>query len=237
LETDKKLSAQHLKKTLACEEHGYKLLHIFENEWKAKRTIWESMISNMLGLSRRIYARKTTVKVITVQEARQFFNDTHMQGYVKSSLYIGLYFGEDLVSCASFGKPRFSKGDFEILRFSNALNTVVVGGFSKIMKYFERTHSGTLISYANRRWSIGGVYERNGFEKVSTSRPNYFYWDGKTPLVLQSRNKFQKHKLKKELDLFDPELTESQNMYLNGYRRIWDCGNILYKKKLEGKNS
>ena len=27
---------------------------------------------------------------------------------------------------------------------------------------------------------------------------------------------------------FDPELTESQNMYDNGYRKIYDCGNQVW---------
>jgi hypothetical protein len=39
---------------------------------------------------------------------------------------------------------------------------------------------------------------------------------------------FQKHKLAKIIKVFDPNLTEWENMQLNGYDRIWDCGNLKY---------
>jgi hypothetical protein len=38
----------------------------------------------------------------------------------------------------------------------------------------------------------------------------------------------QKHKLEKLLDIFDPNKTEYQNMLDNGYKRVWDSGNIKY---------
>jgi len=43
-----------------------------------------------------------------------------------------------------------------------------------------------------------------------------------------SRNKFQKHKLEKQLDSFDPVKTEWENMKDNGYDRFWDCGNKVW---------
>ena len=41
--------------------------------------------------------------------------------------------------------------------------------------------------------------------------------------------KYQKHKLPKLLEAFDANLTEWQNMQNNGYDRIWDCGNDVWK--------
>lgn len=34
------------------------------------------------------------------------------------------------------------------------------------------------------------------------------------------------------LEIFDENLTEYQNMLNNGYDRIWDCGNYKYKYKI-----
>jgi hypothetical protein len=34
---------------------------------------------------------------------------------------------------------------------------------------------------------------------------------------------FQKHKLKEKLKIYNENLTEWENMQLNGYNRIWDC--------------
>ena len=43
-----------------------------------------------------------------------------------------------------------------------------------------------------------------------------------------NRVKFQKHKLANILEIFNSELSEVENMYANGYERIWDCGNLCF---------
>ena len=82
------------------------------------------------------------------------------------------------------------------------------------------------MTYADRRYSDGTLYEKIGFKKIGISKPNYFYF--KNTSMLLSRLKFQKHKLKNILESFNPELTEWDNMQLNGYDRIWDCGNYVF---------
>jgi len=37
------------------------------------------------------------------------------------------------------------------------------------------------------------------------------------------------NRLKNTLSNFNPKLTEWKNMQLNGYDRIWDCGNLKYE--------
>jgi hypothetical protein len=49
-------------------------------------------------------------------------------------------------------------------------------------------------------------------------------------LILESRIKYQKHKLKDVLSIFDGEKTEYENMKNNGFRRIYDCGNMVFEK-------
>ena len=52
-------SDYHLGKTLACEEKGIRLIHIFEDEWLFKRQIVESIIKSALGIyKQKIFARK-----------------------------------------------------------------------------------------------------------------------------------------------------------------------------------
>jgi hypothetical protein len=34
--------------------------------------------------------------------------------------------------------------------------------------------------------------------------------------------------LKNKLNKFNPELSEYDNMLLNGYNRVWDCGNYKF---------
>ena len=59
-----------------------------------------------------------------------------------------------------------------------------------------------------------------------SSNPGYKYFRENG---LESRMKYQKHKLPKLLETFNPDLTEWENMKVNGFDRIWDCGNLVFK--------
>ena len=216
----------HLDKTNQCLEKGIQLFHIFEGE---NLDLWLSMINNKLGLNERIFARKCEIRELANKDIINFLNDNHIQGYVQSKINLGLFFQNKLVSVMTFSKPRFNKRyEYELIRFCSLKNTSVIGGANKLLKYFiNKYHPKSIISYANRRFSNGSIYETLGFKKIGVSTPNYFYF--KDSSVLESRNKYQKHKLSKLLSDFDPSLSESENMFKNGYRRIYDCGNLVYE--------
>jgi hypothetical protein len=75
------------------------------------------------------------------------------------------------------------------------------------------------------------MYENLGFKLTHYSNPNYVYVKaGKITQITElfSRQKFQKHKLSKLLEIYDENLSEWENMQLNGYDRYWDCGNAVY---------
>jgi hypothetical protein len=102
-----------------------------------------------------------------------------------------------------------------------------MGGASKLWSYFVKNHNPkSVITYADRRYSDGTFYEKIGFKKIGISKPNYFYF--KNTINLLSRLNFQKNKLSGKLEKFDACLTEWENMQLNGYDRIWDCGNHVF---------
>ena len=221
---------RHLNKTNECEKQGIHLVHIFENEWNFKQEIVKSRIKNLLGVfGFTIYARKCEVKEVSSKESFEFQNQNHIQGGVHSKVNIGLYYENELVSLMTFSKPRFNKKhEWELVRFCNRLHCHVPGGASRLLKYFERNYSPkSIVSYADRRWSQGNLYEKLGFKLNSISNPNYWYIvDGQ----LESRVKYQKHKLKNLLEHFDESMSEWENMKNNGFNRIFDCGNLVYIK-------
>jgi hypothetical protein len=218
-------------------KNKFKLFQIFENEWNFKQDIWKSMLLNHIKKSKKIYARQCVIKEIDSKMVKEFLELNHLQGYVSSKVRIGLFYNNELVSVMTFGTPRMNKKyEYELLRFCNKLNLSVIGGASKLLTYFKRNYTPkSIISYANKRWSTGNLYELLGFEYSHDTNPNYYYiHKNDNYMVLHSRYKFQKHKLNK-LQFFDNNLTEFENMCNNGYRRIYDCGNLVYvwKTKVE----
>ncbi len=226
----------HLDKMITCENMDIQLFRIFENEWISpiKQHIWKSMINNKLKLTPNIiYGRQTTVRNLSDPtnniKINQFLDKNHMQGRGRASVKIGLYYDNELISVMTFGKSRFNKKyEWELIRFCTKCDYVVVGGASKLFKYFTRIYQPTnVVSFANKRWSNGNLYTSLGFNYINTSKPNYFYFKPNSN-ILESRIKFQKHKLAKLLKDFDPNLSESLNMYNHGYRKIYDCGNMIF---------
>lgn len=226
-----------LKKLEACEKNNIKLLNIFENEWldPIKQLIWKSIIINQFGISTApVMARECVIKKVPNDIARWFLDNNHLQGYRPASVQLGLYLNDDkLVQMMSFSKPRFSNvAEWEIIRFATdsiSCNELrVVGGASKLFTAFRREYNPkSIITYADRRFSKGNVYQMLGFTEMKYSNPNYFYLKENTKKLF-SREKFQKHKLASQLEIFDSNLSERENMYSNGWRRIYDCGNKVF---------
>ena len=97
-----------------------------------------------------------------------------------------------------------------------------MGALSKLISHIN---SKSIISYVDLRYGTGKSYEKIGFKKLGQSKPNYFYT--KNHKIRENRLKYQKHKLELILEQYDPNLTEWQNMQLNQFDRIWDCGNLI----------
>lgn len=220
-----KENSYHLEKTENCEKQGIQLIHVFEDEWLYKPDIVKSRINGLLGQNERIFARKCKIAEVSYKDAASFLDENHIQGACVSKYNYGLYHDGELVSVMTFGKSRFKRGEYEMLRFCNRLYTNVVGGASKLFKHFLDEHSEIteVISFADRRWSVGNLYEKLGFEKVSVTTPAYYYIVGD---IRHNRVEFQKHKLVKEG--FDKNLTEHEIMLNRKIYRIYDCGNIKY---------
>ena len=222
----------HINKTNLCNDKGIRLIHIFEDEWKLKNNIVKSMLKNILDKNdTKIYARKCELKKVNQKEKKEFLENNHIQGDVNSKINLGLFYNDELVSLMTFGGLRINlgskqeEGSYELLRFCNKLNTNVIGGASKLFKYFIKTYAFKKIkSYCDLRWFKGKLYEILGFNLVRTSKPNYFYTKG---CLRENRFKYRKDKL--VADGFDKNKTERDIMIENKYYRIYDCGCNVYE--------
>jgi hypothetical protein len=232
----------HISKTNKCLQNNIRLFHIFEDEWRNKKDIWKSILRYNFGkIHNKLHARKCEVAVVDNSNARYFLNANHLQGYSNCSISLGLHHDNELVSLLTFGKSRFDNNiEWEIIRFANKIDTTVVGGFQKLFKHFIKTYNPcSIVSYADKRYSIGNLYRNVGMKEISNNAINYYYFN-KRQGVRYSRHLFQKHKLKDKLPLFDGSLSEVMNMRMNGFNRIYDCGNYKftwYKNEETGGSS
>jgi len=225
----------HLNKTIIANNKNIKLLHIFEDEWINNKLIIMSMIKNKVGLIKnKIYARKCYIKEITSKESNNFLEKNHLQGSINSSIKLGLFNNDQLVSVMTFGKKRkvlgsISKIDsFELYRFCNKLDLIVVGGASKLLKFFIKNYNPKeILTYANKRYSNGDIYEKLNFSYISDTKPNYWYVRGNKRL---HRYNFRKDILIKSG--YNKNDTEKNIMKENGYLRIYDCGSMKFTMNL-----
>lgn len=215
----------HQEKYQKCKDLNIRLLTIFEDEWEFNQDLVKNKILHILKLSEqsKIFARKCGVKIVPAKEKKIFYNQNHIQGSGPGSLTYGLYYNNQLVSCMTFIVKQ--NGVYELNRYATSYN--VVGGFSKLLSYFESNHLySKIISYADLRWSVGNMYEANGFILDSIVSPTYEY-------VINNRrthrSNFMRSKLFTRLgDNFNSNLTEFQNCDRAGIPRIWNCGLLRY---------
>lgn len=229
---NKESPSDRVKHSFKCDyalSNGIRLYQFFDHELYNKKRIITSMIANTLGASNVVYARKCKIIELQDDTYRELCNKCHIQGYRSAAIKLGLIYNDNIMCCMSFSKY---KDGFEIIRFFNSLNTRTVGGASKLLAYFI-THSqpSSIYTYADRRFSTGALYDKIGFTRLSTTKPNYTYMAPNGTIL--SRQKCQKHKLAKLLGTqFNQNATESTNMFLAGYRRIWDAGHNKFIMQL-----
>lgn len=226
----------HLDKLTKMTALGLGLVQVFEDEWSFKKDIVKSVLLSRIGASPiKVFARNLRVGRVTPKEYRKFIERNHLQGFAAAEIVLGLYSQESLVMLTAFSTKRaiFGKQEanwFELVRMCSALNTSVVGGFSRLLAHFIKAYKPEGVkTFCDRRYFNGAGYEAVGFIHSHNTTPNYWYFKQN---ARYSRFSFQKHKLATKLAVFDAHLSEKANMEANGYYRIYDCGNAVYTLKV-----
>ena len=228
----------HKEKNAFFEKKGIQIIHIWEDDWKFKRGIVESRIINILKPNEnKIWGRKCNIQELNSSTYKDFMIKNHLQGHAPGKYKIGLYFNGKLVSAMSFSKTRRNlgykeniDGVFELLRFCSKLNTNVIGGSSKLLKYFIKKYKpNKIISYASKDWSVGNLYLILGFKGVKETVPNYFYFHKDEGLRINRFN-FRKDILVKEG--YDKNKSEHQIMNERNYYRVYDTGSLLFEMNI-----
>jgi hypothetical protein len=106
-----------------------------------------------------------------------------------------------------------------------------MGGSEKLWKFaVDQLQATSIVSYCDKRWFTGAVYEKLGFTLKTVGKPTYWYTDYTTRW---HRTKFTKKNLLKMSQ--DKDINPTQEDWSSysesqitkdilGLDRIWDCG-------------
>jgi len=129
-------------------------------------------------MQRRVYARKTIVKVIDSETAQSFVEAYHSSGSAAPNtrvFSIGLLYKKELIAVAQFCSPRTSakKAEYstELLRLCFKQNVRVTGGASKLVNYYKQEFSPyDIFTYQDTTGENTKVYEHAGFKLISQDK-------------------------------------------------------------------
>jgi len=157
-------------------------IRLWEDLYINHPVVINSRILSLLGISSRIYARKTTVSSISQEVLDVFVAENHLNIPLRAKYRYGLYHLQKLVAIMAFGRscPIQVSGttykSYELLRYCSMVNCTVVGGLSKLIHHFEeKINPEHIMTYVDREWSEGKSYINLGFT-IDTFTSPYGFW-------------------------------------------------------------
>jgi hypothetical protein len=214
----------HHEKMLAANQNGFRLVQIFENEWKHKKDQVQSFLLSALGLNEKtVGARKCLVRQIEKKQAKEFLESFHIQGAGQIETALALFHEEKIIAVASFVRHHRNRKDWVLSRWCCAKNCTIQGGLSKIMKAFFESDPTIkkVISWSDNRWSNGNGYLKSGWELDGELPPDYFYYGTKG----EHRGRIVSKQSRKKSVVKTPSgMTEHQHSMNDGLLRIYDAG-------------
>ena len=219
----------HFDKWNNCKGQGIQLLTIWEDQIINNTSIIENIIKSRLGIyDYHIGARKCILKEVPSKESDIFLKENHLQGSIKGSIRLGLYYNGELVSIMVFGHKRRALGNkdisddiYELYRYCNKIGWQIIGGASRLFNHFIDSHPDCIIeSFSSNDISTGNLYEKLNFKLDSIQKGSYWYID-------KYMNRYHRYSYRKDMLVrngADPSKTEFEITDEMGLIRIYDSG-------------
>jgi len=213
----------HKEKTDACLEKGIFLLHIFEDDFNAKKDLIFARIKQLIGKSKPILFEQIEVKTIDVSLASEFLNNNHIHGATKATFHYGLFQKNILISVTGFLKGRKgtkNSNKYEIVR--HATNRHVVDSLEIVLKEFKNNFSETLYTFCDNSFYSYQDYVKVGFIKIRKTLPDYKYV---VKSKRENKSQWKKQDIKIKLpDIYSDNKTIKEMMLEAKIYKIYDCG-------------
>ena len=226
----------HANKYQACKAQGITLFEVWEDDWNLRRDLVVRFLAERFGVAGEASkvlpelpsywfeeAGSVTPQVITLEEAQDFFDEHHVNGFVIGTHFWGLKDSENRLRAALVTS---GSGEVHISRYAVA---GVVDGFASLLSFVEES-----IDVA--RWvsdvepHMASLYESNGFIVDKVLAPDFSYF------VRGERVHKSNYPVERFSDdsglLWEDGLSERELAKLNGIHRIWDSGKVRFVKEI-----
>lgn len=201
-----KSPTHHKRRKELFTHKGYDSLFFRENEILGNISIVKSILQNKIGKSKKIFARKCKIIEVDKKTGKEFLQNNHLMGKGSGKIF-GLEYNNELVTCIQV----VNKNDYiDISRFCHILNTTVVGGFSKLIKYIDLLYNKNIQTFIDQRYGTGKYLKDLGFNLITNKVS--FKW-------IKSNNVVHRMKF------------PNNTGYEYGYYKLWDCGQAKYIKE------
>lgn len=223
-EAAKRFKSDHVEeKRLLAKEAGVNLLIIFEDEWRDKRHVVESMIAHRLGRSTSIGARELCLQRCQQSNVASLLEKWHLEGHVNSSHAMKLVTNTgDVVGACSL---RWARGTnrtvLEIARIAFLPGIHVQGGVGRFVKeslrWTKELGATRLLTYSDNRLGNGSGYSAAGLRLDGTTVPRFWWTDN---VVRYDRFKYRANK--------ERCMSEKQVAQEAGVFRVYGCSNTRW---------
>lgn len=202
----------HFNMRAEYEKLGLTIWQFRSDEIETKIDIITSMVDNRLGLSKRIYARKTTVDILSSKELISFIDSNHMMGIGSSRKNFVLKVDNEVVAAISY---KTNKQTLIIDRFCSKAGVNIIGGFSKLLaRVIEVNQNCSRIEYwVDLRYGTGTFLSSLGFDHIR----DVLSWQW-------TDTNSTKHRL----------TSWANPQKVAGWYKIYDAGQRLWVKELKG---
>ena len=215
-------------------EHGYQCIHVWD---------WDDLnkITNLLVNKERIRGRKVELREISKEQADEFLDKYHIQGHCNGNIVnLGLFYNNELIEVTTFGKPRYSKYEWEWLRLASSDKYQVIGGIGKFWKYFQEKYKpDTIVTYIdNSKFGKDNFLNNFSFDLVTYGKPTPHWYN-----MINKTHYTNNLLLQRGADQLlgtnygKPEICGMNNkqvMIKEGYVEVYDCGQSTWVWRKEG---
>jgi hypothetical protein len=211
----------HFEMREQYEKRGLKLLQFRADEIIDKIDIVQSILNYQLNkIINIIYARNTVVKSITQKNASNFLKNNHRMGTISAN-HIGLYFNEELVSIFSY---REKNGILNVDRYCTKINTVITGGFGKLLKHVTLNNKNLekIYFWVDLRYGTGEFLKNFNFKHKKDTLG--WKWTDK-------HNTYNRLRCRANMD--ERGLSQAEYASELGWVKIYDAGQRLYIKEIK----